>query len=104
MKFFTIFLTLFLLAACGTYQTTVQSEAVTYLQLTGNIKGKQLTLDDNAPVDLSTLKSYNENGKKVTKVQVKPGTHRVTITSHDVLEIDRQIYVSEGNSFEIILP
>ncbi|MES2661744.1 MAG: hypothetical protein V4629_00420 [Pseudomonadota bacterium] len=104
MKFFTIFLTFFLLSACGTYQTTVQSEAVTYLQLTGDVNGKQLTLDDNAPIDLSTLKSFNENGKKVTKVQVKPGTHRVTITSQDILEIDRQIYVSEGNSFEILMP
>ena len=93
-----------LLAACGTYQTTEQSSPGTYLQLVGKPDNVILTVDQKTTTDLNNAKSYDQNGKLITKFAVLPGVHRVTLTRNGKLLVDRKIFVSEGDAFEILIP
>ena len=93
-----------LLAACGTYQTIEQSEPGTYLQLVGKTDNIILQLDQQSTLDLDNAKSFDQNGKRVTKIAIQPGVHRVTLTRGGALLVDRKIFVSEGNAFEILIP
>ncbi len=94
----------FLLAACGSFKTVSQTEETTYLQLLGNKEDVVLVLDQTTTVDLNTLQSFDLNGKEATRITVPAGQHRVTLTRKGALLVDRNIYVSEGNAFDITLP
>lgn len=94
----------FLLAACGSFKTVSQTEETTYLQLLGNKEGVVLVLDQSTTVNLDTLQSFELNGKEATRITVPAGQHRVTLTRNGALLVDRNIYVSEGNAFDITLP
>lgn len=93
-----------LLAACGSFKTVSQTEETTYLQLLGTRDGVVVTLDKTTIVDLASAPSFDLNGKEATRILVAPGQHRVTITRNGALVADRNIYVSEGNAFDINLP
>jgi hypothetical protein len=92
-----------LLAACGSFKTVTQTEEGTFLQLVGNTENAVLKLDDTT-LDLDTTSSFDLNGRQVTKIAIPAGQHRVTITRGGSLLVDRRIFVSEGNAFEITLP
>ncbi|HVK99284.1 MAG TPA: hypothetical protein VM553_05695 [Dongiaceae bacterium] len=93
-----------LLAACGNFQTVNQTEETTYLQLLGNKENAVLTLDTNTTVDLNTMESFDLNGKNATRIVVPAGQHRITITRSGTVLVDRNVYIGEGNAFEITLP
>ncbi|CBL46271.1 Hypothetical protein HDN1F_26880 [gamma proteobacterium HdN1] len=92
-----------LLAACGSFKSTTQTEEGTFLQLVGSVENATLQLDD-ATLDLNNTRDFNLNGKRVTKIAIQPGQHRVTITRDGSTLVDRRIFVTEGNAFEINLP
>lgn len=91
------------IAACGSFKSVTQTEEGTYLQIIGSPYDAVLSLDGSS-MDLEGAKSFNLNGKRATKFAIAPGQHRVTIARDGALLVDRQIFVSEGNVFEITLP
>ena len=93
-----------LVAACGSFKTTVQSEEGTFLQLVGNPQDVVLVLDQSTTMDLNQAKSFDLDGRNITKIVIPPGQHRVTLTRGGNLLVDRKIFVSEGNAFEINIP
>lgn len=92
-----------LLVACGSFKTVTQTEEGSFLQLVGSTDNAVLQLDD-IRMDLNETESFDLNGRKVTKIAVPAGQHRVTITRGGALLVDRNIFISEGNAFEITLP
>lgn len=92
------------LTACGSFKTVTQTEETTYLQLVGDPRNAVLTLNEATQVDLSAMESFDLNGKQVTKIAIPAGQHRISISRNGTLLVDRKIYVSEGNAFEITLP
>ncbi len=93
-----------LTVACGGYHAVTQAEEGTYLQLVGSTDAVMMSLDQQAATPLDKMTAFNLNGKRVTKIVIAPGQHRVTLTRGGMTLVDRQIYVSEGNAFEIIIP
>lgn len=104
MKTFTatLFIALFLLTGCGTYSQSVQVDDKAYLLLIGNPYGSVVTINDGKPIDLSSeTTSYNLNGRKATKIQIPTGKHTVKIIKNGIVTVNRNFYVSNGNSFEV---
>lgn len=104
MKAITIVILATLLSACGSYQTTVQSEPATYIQFVGEAAGQSFSLNGQDQGKLSALKSFNENGRELTRIEVPAGTHTLEVIDAGKTLIKRKIYVSEGNAFEVQLP
>lgn len=101
-KLLLVFVSL-VLAACGSFKTVTQTEEGSFLQLVGSTKNAVLQLND-VRMDLNDTRSFDLNGKEVTKIAVPAGQHRVTITRAGSLLVDRKIFIGEGNAFEITLP
>lgn len=105
MKHLATLLAAGLLTACGTFQTTIQSEEGTYLQIVGDPDDATLVVDTANPIRLGKdTRSFRLNDKEVTKIAIAPGTHRITISRNQQTIVDRQIYVSSGNAAEVTLP
>jgi hypothetical protein len=94
------------LAGCGTFQQTKQSESGSFLLLRGDSYHKILQIDEQSPIVIGKeTHGFVLDGERVTKIAVTPGKHRVTISTTDgKIGVDRSIYVSEGNTFEIQVP
>ena len=105
MKYLLVVSSLLLLAACGSFTSVTQTEEGTFLQLIGNRSGVVLVIDDKSQLNLEAdTKSFDLNGKIATKIVVSPGQHRIKIKRGGSLLVDRSIYVSEGNVFEVMIP
>lgn len=105
MKLFSLLLAAGMLTACGTFQTTVQSEEGTYLQIVGAPDNAVLTVDGGQSVRLDKdMRSFRLNGREITKITITPGTHRITISRNQNTIVDRQIFISAGNAAEVTLP
>ncbi len=94
------------LAGCGTFQQTKQAESGSYLLLRGDSYNKLLQVDEQSPVVIGKeTHGFVLDGERVTKIAVTPGKHRVTISAASgKIDVDRTIYISEGNVFEIQVP
>lgn len=93
-----------LLSACGSYQTSAQSEPASYIQFVGEAEQQTFSLNGKDQGKLSALKSFNENGRELTRIEVPAGTHTLEVMDAGKTLIKRKIYVSEGNAFEVQLP
>jgi hypothetical protein len=93
-----------LTAACGSYKDVIQTDETTYLQLVGSVEGVVLVLDGAAPIGLNKEQSFDLNGVAATKFVVRPGSHHVVLKRNGALLVDRNIYVSDGNAFEVKIP
>lgn len=95
------------LAACSTnYSSSKQVADQAFLMLTGEFDGAVLVVDKQAPValDSSQISRYKEQGKEVIKFEISVGEHEVSITKNGQLVVHRKIFVSNGNSLEVIIP
>jgi hypothetical protein len=103
--YFSLLLCVFLLAACHTYQSVTQTEAGSFIQLKGNFRDAELLIDAQPAIILDAKqKTFSLNGAEVMKFAVSVGTHRVQVIKNGNIAVDRKIFISEGNSFEIIVP
>lgn len=94
------------LVGCGTFQQTKQAESGAFLLLRGNSYQKLLQIDEQSPVIIGKeTHGFVLDGERVTKIAVPPGKHRITISdTSGKVQVDRSIFISEGNVFEIQVP
>jgi hypothetical protein len=103
--FFALLMSVFLLAACTRYQSVTQTEAGSFIQLKGSFRDAELVIDSQPPILLDgKQKTFKLNGVEVMKFAVSQGTHRVQVVKNGSIVVDRKIFISEGNAFEIIVP
>lgn len=102
-----LFLTLMIsFTACGGKNFTVnQVESHAYLLIKGNSKKEQIFIDSNSPLILGVdTKEYElDDGIKASKIQISEGAHNLKIIRNDKVIIQRNFYVTPGNSFEVNL-
>lgn len=107
MKKLIMLAAVFLLGACSTsYNSVKQLDDKAYILVTGNFDGSYLNIDKNTTINLddSSVDSFKENGKEVVKFQVGAGTHTIVIKKDNSIIVNRKIYVTDGNTFEILVP
>lgn len=101
----TIMLFILGLFSCGSYKHQAQLDKYAYFQITGELNGEKLVLDNGTPVAVEDeYESFDLNGRQATRIRVNQGKHRVTIYREDKVIVDRVFYVSSGNVFELELP
>ncbi|MEI8631193.1 hypothetical protein P4S72_01985 [Vibrio sp. PP-XX7] len=103
----TMLLSLFMLmtlVGCSTnFSETKQLDDIAYIQLIGSLSNVSLTIDGNT-VDVSKMKSFQLDERKTTKFQILTGTHQIEVLKNNHLIMKRQIFISNGNTFEVQLP
>jgi hypothetical protein len=103
----TFFLCLFMLMTLGgcstNFSETKQVNDTAYIQLMGSTSNLSLILDGQS-VNVRQMESFWLDGKRATKFQTTVGTHQIKIFRRNNLIINRQIFVSSGNTFEVQLP
>ncbi|GAA0859723.1 hypothetical protein [Aliiglaciecola litoralis] len=107
MKFLSLLLLVFMTVGCqSNYQTVTQADdSIAYVQLSGNFWGTELIIDDNAPIVITEgkLETFKLDGKEVIKFELGTGSHRIKVLRAGKLVVDRKIYVSDGNTFEVVV-
>lgn len=104
MKIALTFLLVSLLSACGTYQSTTQTDKASYIQLSGNSKGVSIAIDGKQIGTLSDFEPFDLEGTEVTRFEVSTGTHEIEAFRDGITIVKRKIFVAEGNVFEVRLP
>lgn len=103
-KLLLIIVALLMVTSCGTYRQATQVDDKAYLLLIGDPDGNIVTIDNGKPIDLvEETTSFDLNGKTATKIQVTIGTHTIVVTKKGILTVNRKIFVSSGQSFEVQL-
>ncbi len=100
------FMSCLLVASCGGKNFTVnQVENHAYLLIKGESKKEQLIIDSNSPIILGVdTKEYKlDDGIKASKLQIEEGTHTIKVLRNGNIIIQRNIYVTPGNTFEVNL-
>jgi predicted Ser/Thr protein kinase len=98
--------TAFLMGCSSSYNSVSQSDgSIAYLQLSGDFLEHQIQIDEQTPIQLTedTISTFEIDGKTVTKFEISSGTHRVKLSRSGVTIIDRKIYVTSGNTFEVLV-
>ena len=93
-------------ASCGGKNFTVnQVETHAYLLIKGESKKEQVFIDTSSPLVLGVdTKEYDlDDGVKASKIQISEGTHNLKIMRNNKVIIERNFYVTPGNSFEVNL-
>lgn len=103
---FTIILLVALAGCSSSYQSTVQVDEQAAVMLSGNFWNTQLTLDNDSPISLDQEQydSFELNDKEVIKFNLQPGTRKIKITRGGNTIVLRKVYVSNGNTIEVIVP
>ncbi|RME27820.1 MAG: hypothetical protein D6806_04005 [Deltaproteobacteria bacterium] len=77
---------------------TRQLDETAAIVFVGAIEGAQAYIDDGAGIDLST------GGQRPRRYTVEPGTHRVRVMRGGQVVVDREIFVGDGQVFEVKVP
>jgi len=105
MKYLVTALFALLLSACSSqFQTVTQVDDVAHLQLSGDFSGATLTINEQAPINLDSAETFTFKNEKVAKFQLATGSHNVKVERGGKLLVNRKIYVSNGNTFELRVP
>jgi ferric-dicitrate binding protein FerR (iron transport regulator) len=97
MKYMICLVFSLLLSACSTsFSEIKQVDDKAYLQLSGNLQGTTLVLDNTTTVQL--------DGETVAKFDLSVGSHQVEISRGQQVLVKRKIYVTNGNVFEVRVP
>ncbi len=96
-----------LIVGCSShFESTNQVNDSAFLQLEGNFLNTQLILDKGTPIDISkiSIETFTLNGKEVTRFPISTGKHTITISRAGTVIVNRVIYVSNSNTFEVVVP
>ncbi len=100
-----VFCGLYLSGCSSSYESTTQIEEGAYIQLSGNFLNGTLIIDD-LQVNLSeeNTKTFKIQGKVVAKFPISTGKHTIKIIKDNQVVVNRMIYVSNKNVFEVVVP
>lgn len=105
MKNFISILFVALLSACSTnFQSATQVDDIAYLQLSGDLTDAELIINSNPAVLLNNAKTFKLNGVQVAKFNLALGNNLIEIKRDQTTLVKRKIYVSQGNTVEVIVP
>lgn len=107
MKTLLVLLLLSALAGChsGYRSYTQADDSKAYIQLNGDYLGAVLIIDDNSPVKLDdgSITTFELDDEEVVKFEVSTGSHQIKIMRNDIVLVNRRIYISAGNTFEVVV-
>ncbi len=98
-------MSLFLFSCGGKNFTVNQVESYSYVLIKGDSKKEQVIIDNGQPLILGTdTKEYKlDDGINASKLQINEGTHSIKIIRDGNVIIQRNFFVTPGNSFEVNL-
>ncbi len=107
-RLFLTLICLLLLSACGYQSGVVQKSELGYIQLTGNWKNTQVSIDKADPFELKYLSDPNDpdatQSKPTLKYGLKPGKHIVKASRDGKLLVNRIILVTSQQTTEVAIP
>ena len=105
LRYFLMAAALLTLAACSNYKANTQVEAGTFLQLKGAFANTELIIDDQPRIIIDkSVKTFKIDGYSVAKFSISQGTHTVKVVRDGQTVVNRKVFVSEGNVFEVTVP
>jgi len=96
MKTAIISIIFLLFVGCAYNTGTIQRAEKSYLQFLGNTEGVSVIIDENDAFGLTTAKD--------TLYQLNHGKHTLKIYRNNNLIIDRNIFLEDHGTMEIIIP
>ena len=94
-------------AGCSThFESTNQVNDSAFLQLEGNFLNTQLIVDDANPFEITekSIKTFSLDGKEVARFPIATGKHTLQIIRSGTVIVNRVIYISNSNTFEVVVP
>ena len=103
---FAFFIAISIAGCSSQFESVTQVNDSATLQLEGNFLNTQLSLDGGTPIELTenTIETFSLQGKTVTRFPISTGKHTLTISRAGKIIVNRLIYVSNSNSFEVVVP
>jgi hypothetical protein len=103
---FTFVFSMLIVGCSSHFESTNQVNDSAFLQLEGNFLNTQLTLDKGTPVELTekSIETFTLNGKEVTRFPISTGKHTIKVSRSGTVIVNRIIYVSNSNTFEVVVP
>lgn len=95
------------LMGCSTHFESVnQVNDSAFLQLEGQFLPTQLIIDNNPAIDLTeeNVETFLLNGKTVARFPISIGKHTIKILRNNKVVVNRNIYLSNDNTFEVVVP
>jgi hypothetical protein len=92
-----------MLGCTSSYESVTQvDDTKAFVLLTGNFENASLQINTNSPITLTdNIETFMLDGKKVAKFEVTAGTNTVKVFKNGALVVNRKLYVTNGNSFEV---
>lgn len=104
--FFSVVLMLFVVGCGSSYKATTQVAEGAFIQFSGNYWGTTVSIDNQSPVLISkdTIESFEIDDKEVVRFPIDTGSHFVKVSRNGTVIVNRKIYVSNSNVFEVVVP
>mgnify|MGYP000229641721 FL=1 len=93
-----------LLTACSSTSYTTQESEEAYLQLQGNFTNSVLEVDKFQTVVNEDIKKYELNGKLVADFPVSIGAHHVVVYKAGKAVLSKKVFVTNGQTVEVVVP
>ena len=84
-------------SSCAFKEGTTQLGDTAYLTFSGNASGLTLQVDEAAPIPM-------QGGDTDTLYEIAPGKRHVRVWESSQIIVNRDIFVSNGQTFKIALP
>ena len=104
--FLSAFLMLFIVGCGSSYKASTQVAQGAFIQFSGNFWGTTVSLDNQSPVLISkdSIEAFEIDNQEVVRFPIETGTHSVKISRDGTVIVNRKIYVSNSNVFEVKVP
>ncbi|MBU2883885.1 hypothetical protein KO525_05075 [Psychrosphaera sp. B3R10] len=95
---------MFIISACTSVQYTNQPVDQAYVQLEGNFIGATIILGQTITNIDAKTKTFELNGKTVAKFPIAIGSHELKVLRNGKLVINKNIFVTQGQTVDVIIP
>ena len=105
-KIWIVAISLFLFGCSSSFSTVNQVNDSAFIQLQGSFIGTSMVIDENNPVELreDNTKTFSLDGIKVARFPISTGKHTIRILRAGNIIVNRTIFVSNSNTFEVVVP